>query len=102
MIQPVPLLTFVSIIYLSEVSLKITIFIFIFLWFTLTQSHPSLSYKDLHESKATPSLSCLVYSLPLKFHVVISQPPVDISGCFVGRMEKILFLFITDISERLN
>ena len=34
--------------------------------------------------------------------LVISQPPVDISGCFVGRMEKILFLFITDISERLN
>ena len=76
MIQPVPLLTFVSIIYLSEVSLKITIFIFIFLWFTLTQSHPSLSYKDLHDSKATPSLSCLVYSLPLKFRVVISP-------CFV-------------------
>lgn len=77
MIQSVPPLIFVSIIYLSEVSLKITIFIFIFLWFTLTQSHPSLSYEDLHHSKATLSLSCLVcYSLPLTFRVVISP-------CFV-------------------
>lgn len=50
---------FVSIVYLSVVSLQITIFIFIFLWFTLTLSHPSLSYKDFHDIK--PSLSCLLF-----------------------------------------
>ena len=43
------------------------------------------------------SWECLLHLV-----LVISQPPVDIGGCFVGRMEKILFLFITDISGEGN
>jgi len=69
MIQSVPPLIFVSIIYLSEVSLKITIFIFIFLWFTLTQSHPSLSYEDLHDIKP-PSASPVLSATPFRLHFV--------------------------------